>query len=32
MNREHGAAEACQFVKDLEFPKSDRVFDEAFGK
>jgi len=31
MDREHGAAEACAFVKDLDFPKSDRVFDEAFG-
>ena len=32
MDREHGAAEACAFVKKLDFPKSDRVFDEAFGK
>ena len=32
MNREHGAAEACAFVKKVDFPKSDRVFDEAFGK
>lgn len=32
MDREHGAAEACQFVKDLDFPKSDRVFDESFGE
>jgi sugar phosphate isomerase/epimerase len=31
MDREHGAAEACAFVKKLDFPKSDRVFDEAFG-
>jgi sugar phosphate isomerase/epimerase len=31
MDREHGAAEACGFVKRLDFPKSDRVFDEAFG-
>jgi sugar phosphate isomerase/epimerase len=31
MDREHGAAEACRFVKKLDFPKSDRVFDEAFG-
>ena len=31
MDREHGAAEACQFVRRLDFPKSDRVFDEAFG-
>jgi sugar phosphate isomerase/epimerase len=31
MDREHGAAEACAFVRDLDFPRSDRVFDEAFG-
>jgi sugar phosphate isomerase/epimerase len=31
MDREFGAREACAFVKDLDFPKSDRVFDEAFG-
>jgi sugar phosphate isomerase/epimerase len=31
MDREFGAAEACEFVKDLDFPSSDRVFDEAFG-
>lgn len=30
MDREHGAAEACAFVRRLQFPKSDRVFDEAF--
>jgi sugar phosphate isomerase/epimerase len=30
MDREHGAAEAAQFVKDIDFAKSDRVFDEAF--
>ncbi|MBN1672911.1 MAG: sugar phosphate isomerase/epimerase [Kiritimatiellae bacterium] len=32
MDREHGAAEACEFVKALDFPKSNRVFDEAFGE
>jgi len=32
MDREHGAKEACQFVKKIDFPKSDRVFDEAFGE
>jgi sugar phosphate isomerase/epimerase len=32
MDREHGAAEACAFVKKLQFPKSSRVFDEAFGE
>jgi sugar phosphate isomerase/epimerase len=31
MEREHGAREACEFVKKLQFPKSDRVFDEAFA-
>lgn len=32
MDREFGAMEACKFVKDIDFPKSDRVFDEAFDK
>ncbi len=32
MDREFGAAEGCRFVKSLEFPASDRVFDEAFGE
>jgi sugar phosphate isomerase/epimerase len=32
MNREAGAAEACRFVRNLDFPKSDRVFDEALRK
>ncbi len=32
MNREAGAAEACGFVRRLDFPKSDRVFDEALRK
>ena len=32
MNREAGAAEACQFVRNLDFSKSDRVFDEALRK
>jgi len=31
MDREFGAAEACSFVKTMDFPKSDRVFDEAFS-
>ncbi len=31
MDREHGAEEACGFVRDLDFPPSDRVFDEAFS-
>ena len=32
MDREHGAAEACAFVKRLDFPPSDRAFDAAFEK
>lgn len=31
MDRAFGAAEAAEFVKGLDFPSSDRVFDEAFG-
>ena len=31
MDRAHGAAEAAQFCRDIDFEKSDRVFDEAFG-
>ncbi|MBA3947126.1 MAG: sugar phosphate isomerase/epimerase [Herpetosiphonaceae bacterium] len=30
MDREHGAAEACVFVKQHDFPTSDRAFDAAF--
>jgi sugar phosphate isomerase/epimerase len=32
MNREFGAEEGCKFLKKLQFPPSDRVFDEAFGE
>jgi sugar phosphate isomerase/epimerase len=32
MDRAFGAAEACEFVRGLGFPASDRVFDEAFGE
>ena len=32
MHREHGAAEACGFVKRLQFPSSDAAFDAAFAK
>jgi len=32
MDREFGAAEACDFVKALDFPKSAIVFDEAFAE
>ncbi len=30
MDREHGAAEACAFVKQVDFPPSDIDFDAAF--
>ncbi len=30
MDREHGAREACEFVRRLEFPMADRAFDAAF--
>lgn len=32
MAREHGAAEACVFVRKLDFPGSGRAFDSAFEK
>ncbi len=32
MDREHGAAEACEFVKSTDFKPSDLVFDAAFEK
>jgi len=31
MDREHGAAEACTFVRDLDFPVSGLAFDTAFS-
>lgn len=31
MDREHGAAEACAFVRRLDFPRSDAAFDAAFS-
>jgi sugar phosphate isomerase/epimerase len=31
MEREHGAAEACDFVRGLDFPTSDTAFDAAFS-
>ncbi len=31
MDREHGAAEACAFVRNLAFPPSDTAFDAAFA-
>ncbi len=32
MDREHGAQEACEFVKNVDFAPSTHVFDEAFDK
>lgn len=32
MDREHGAAEACAFVRKLDFPPSARAFDASFDK
>lgn len=32
MDREHGAMEACEFVKDLDFKPSSQAFDDAFLK
>ena len=32
MDREFGAEEGCKFLKKLQFPSSNRIFDEAFGE
>jgi hypothetical protein len=32
MDREHGAAEACEFVHNLDFSPSQRQFDSAFAE
>lgn len=32
MDREHGATEACEFVRAIDFPASDLAFDAAFEK
>ena len=32
MDREHGAREACEFVKNVDFPASGIAFDAAFAK
>lgn len=32
MDREHGAREACAFVRSLDFAPSERAFDDAFGE
>ena len=30
MDREHGAGESCEYVKNLDFEPSDIAFDAAF--
>ena len=30
MDREHGARESCEFVRQIDFPPSERAFDAAF--
>ena len=32
MDREHGAAESCEYVKDVDFPPSNIAFDDAFSE
>lgn len=32
MDREHGAAEACAFVRKVDFPPSDVIFDAQFAR
>jgi len=32
MDRMHGAKESCAFVKNIDFPTSDHVFDEVFSE
>ena len=32
MDREYGAAEACDFVRNVDFPRSDIVFDAQFDR
>ena len=32
MDREHGAEEACDFVRAVDFPPSSRAFDDAFSE
>ncbi len=32
MDRDHGAAEACEFVRQIDFPASELAFDAAFEK
>lgn len=32
MDREHGAAESCEYVRSIDFPANERAFDAAFDK
>jgi hypothetical protein len=32
MDREHGAEEACDFVRSIDFPTSSTDFDAAFSE
>jgi sugar phosphate isomerase/epimerase len=32
MDREHGAAEACLFTRDIDFQPSEAAFDSAFAR
>jgi hypothetical protein len=32
MDRDHGAREACEFVRDIDFPPSEVAFDSALKK
>ena len=32
MDRDHGAKEACEFVRKVDFEPSRRAFDSAFDK
>ncbi len=32
MDREHGAREACAFVRSIDFPPSNVAFDAAFDR
>ena len=32
MDREHGAEEACEFTKAMDFPPSAQAFDSAFSE
>jgi sugar phosphate isomerase/epimerase len=32
MDREHGAAEACEYIRSIDFPPSEVAFDAAFAR